>query len=114
MSPKPQLPKHAPKKTGKRGIGPAPEGEPLKVAKQGDLPGMEDKHLADLEDGARQYAAVRDQRMRLTEREVELKDALLSLMHKHKKTTYKCEDIEIRIVVTKEKVNVRILKDKEE
>jgi len=114
MTTKPKLPKTAPKKTGKRGIGPKPEPEVLNVAKQADLPGMEDKHLADLEDAARNYAAVRDSRMALTKQEVDLKDSLLVLMHKHKKQTYKCDDVEIKVVVTEEKVKVRILKDKEE
>src|ERR1700687_2219790 len=142
-----KLPKHPPRKTGKRGIGPRdlpgdlveqdkarqaaetpappePEGELLETPdtpkpkrgrpRQTELPGMEDKHLEDLEDLARDYAGVRDERMALNRTESDLKGKLLDLMKKHGKKMYRVEEMEIRVVVTEEKVKVRILEEKEE
>jgi hypothetical protein len=141
-----RLPKQAPKKTGKAGIGPKevvgdlvaqdtaraaseqeaakekPEPELLKVpgnaAKKGrrqkELPGMEDHHLDDIEEMARDYADTRDKRMALNREESQLKEDLLALMKKYKKTVYRVEEMEIKIVVTEEKIKVRILEDKEE
>ena len=142
-----KLPKHPPKKTGRKGIGPRdlpgeslveqdkarqtaeqpsaePQGEILETPstpktkrgrpRQTELPGMEDKHLEDLEDLARDYAGVRDERMALNRTESDLKGKLLDLMKKHGKKMYRVEEMEIRVVVTEEKVKVRILEEKEE
>jgi len=82
--------------------------------RQQSLAGMENRKLADLHNVAQQYAGVRDERMELNQREVELKDQLLALMKKHDKREYLCEDVEIRVVAEEETVKVRILKPKEE
>jgi hypothetical protein len=140
------LPKKAPRKSGKKGIGPRevegdlvaqdtarqaavqpptePQGEILETPstpkpkrgrpRQTELPGMEDKHLEDLENMARDYAGVRDERMALNRTESDLKEKLLALMKKHDKKMYRVEEMEIRVVVTEEKVKVRILEEKEE
>lgn|SRR6266852_3637970 len=50
-------------------------------------------------------------RMALTRQEVDKKDLLLQLMRRHNKTEYRVEDMEVKVVVTQEKVKVRILKD---
>lgn len=79
------------------------------------LPGLEDAvGIPELRDVALQYADARDRRMNLLEEEVELKEKLLELMHKHKKEKYTCEGIEIRIVREEETVKVKILKTKSE
>ncbi len=49
--------------------------------------------------------------MALTRQEVDKKDLLLQLMRRHNKTEYRVEDMEVKVVVTQEKVKVRILKD---
>jgi hypothetical protein len=82
-------------------------------AKQEDLPGMEDRKIAELEAAALEYAEGRDERMEMTKREVELQDKLLKLMHKHNKEVYRCGDIEIKIVPKGEKAKVKIHKEKE-
>ena len=105
------LPKHAPKKTGKRGIKPVEREEKATEALQADLPGLEDRAIAELEAAAEEYAGIRDRRMALTEQEVECKEKLLALMHGHGKQTYIHGGIEIRVVAEKEKVRVRIHKD---
>jgi hypothetical protein len=79
--------------------------------KQGDLPGMEDRLLPDLEEGARAYAEIRDQRMALNKEEAELKANLLALMHKHGKEKYTHDGVEILIVTTDETVKVKITED---
>lgn len=77
------------------------------------LPSMEDSAITELNQAALDYAEGRDERMEMTKQEVELKTKLIALMHKHGKTVYKYEDIEIELVPEGEKVKVRIKKDKE-
>lgn len=102
------LPKRPPKKTGKRGVGPAPDGEPV-VGEliEPRLPGMEDSAIEELEDAAKRYVGVRDERMALTEREVDAKDLVLTLMKRHDKETYRRDGLEIKVVHTDESVKVR-------
>ena len=130
------LPQRAPKRTGKAGIKPLDVdrdfSEPTKVEseahkpellsdankkrgkRQKELPGMEDKHLEDLEENALAYAGVRDKRMALTRKEHDLKDILLTLMKRHEKQVYRVEEMEIKIVAKDETVKVKILSDEDE
>jgi hypothetical protein len=123
------LPKRKPKQTGKRGIGPKEDEEMPKTAaahkpellsdankkrgKTSRLPGMEDPEIEELEDAAREYANIRDDRMKLTTAEVDTKGTLLALMKKHKKETYNHDGIEVKITHEKESVKVRIKKEKD-
>jgi hypothetical protein len=75
-----------------------------------DLPGMEDRNLADLEEVAIEYAQLRDERMALTKQEVALKARTLALMQKYSRTTYRREGLEIERVTPDETVKVRVLK----
>ena len=75
------------------------------------LPGMEDPAIEELEDGAKQYAKVRDKRMALLEQEVELKGRLTAAMKKLKRTTYVHGKITINLVTEEETVKVKIQKD---
>ena len=106
---KSSLPKHAPKRTGKRGIGPVDDD--AKPAKQKRLPGMEDPAIEELEDAAKEYAGLRDHRMRLTEQESAMKESLLGLMKKHSKETYRHDGVEIRIVHEEETVKVKLIEE---
>jgi hypothetical protein len=90
-----------------------PDKEDLTVPAAKRLPGMEDSALEDLESAARTYAKIRDRRMALNQDEAELKDKLLSQMKHHGKTTYKHDGVEIKIVVTEEKVRVKITEDED-
>ncbi len=81
---------------------------------QKELPGMEDRKLADLVEAAEEYAKIRDKRQDLTKREVELKSDLLGLMKKHKRKEYVYDGIEIRVVTEEETVKVHISKKSEE
>jgi hypothetical protein len=81
---------------------------------QKELPGMEDRKLPDLVAAANAYVKIRDKRQDLTKREVELKLDLLGLMHKHKKTDYVFDDVEIHVVMEKETVKVKVKHDEEE
>jgi hypothetical protein len=76
--------------------------------RQGDLPGMEDRAIAALEALAEQYVDIRDKRMRLNEREVELNEELLALMKKHGKTEYHHDEVHCWIKATDEKVKVKL------
>ena len=133
MSKKPEdhLPKKAPKKTGRKGIGPLdPEkdfDQPVKKERQPELlseankkrgktsrlPTMEDSEIEELEDAAREYANVRDDRMNLTREESSMKEQLLALMKKHKKEKYLHDGVEVKLVHEEETVKVRIIKDKD-
>lgn len=84
-----------------------------KRPKQIDL--IEDREISELQKLAEEYAGIRDDRQELTRREVNLKDRLLSAMHRHKKTHYKYQDVEITIVKDEtEDVKVKIKKAKED
>jgi hypothetical protein len=75
---------------------------------QADLPGTEDSAIKPLEDAAKAYARVRDERMELTQEEAKRKAALIPLMHKYQKTTYKRHGIEINLIPEGEDVKVKI------
>ena len=77
---------------------------------QVDLPGTEDSAIKPLEDAAKAYARVRDERMELTIEEGKRKAALIPLMHKFQKTTYKRHGIEINLIPEGEDVKVKIAK----
>jgi len=54
--------------------------------KQGRL--ISDPVVEEIEDAAEYYVEVRNNRMRLTEQEVTARDALASVLRKHRRTTY--------------------------
>jgi hypothetical protein len=86
-----------------------------KQPRNGDLPGMENREIAELEDVGAEYADVRDRRMELTKEEKDLKERIRALMHKHKRTRYESAGIEITLVPPDEedKVLVKLRKPKE-
>jgi hypothetical protein len=86
---------------------------PTGRGRQTELPGMEDKHIEELEEIAEKYAEVRDRRVSLSRTEVDLKGQLLQCMKRHDKVLYRVAEMEIKIVSTEETVKVRILKDDE-
>lgn len=75
---------------------------------QADLPGTEDSAIKPLEDAAKRYAKIRDERMELNADEAKIKAALIVLMHKHGKTTYSRHGITITLVPEAENVKVKI------
>jgi len=77
---------------------------------QVELPGTEDSAIKPLEEAAKAYARVRDERMELTIEEGKRKAALIPLMHKYQKTTYKRHGIEINLIPEGEDVKVKIAK----
>ena len=79
-----------------------------RTPRQGTLKGMEDRALQELEALAEEYAEIRDNRMELNEREVDLNDQLLALMKKHKKSEYHHGEVHCWIKATDEKVKVKI------
>lgn len=96
-----------PKKTGKRGVGPAPEEAVVGELIEPRLPGMEDAAIDELEDAAKRYVGIRDDRMAMTEKEVDAKDLVLTLMKRHEKETYRRDGLEIKIVHEEETVKVK-------
>ena len=74
------------------------------------LPGMEDRTIKPLDDVAEEYAAIRDSRIELTQREHDLKINTMRLMKKYEKTIYKHDGIEITIVPGEDDVKVRVKK----
>jgi len=119
------LPKRAPKKTGRRGVGPKPLDDkqdfdkPTKqqllkdAARQARLPGMEDTAIEEIETTARQYKSKQDKRIAILKQEVDLKNLLLGLLHQHGKSSYYRDGLAIDIVPTSEKVKVRFGVDRE-
>jgi len=78
------------------------------------LPGMEDSAVEELEDAAREYATIRDERQKLTLHESELKAKLLRLMKDGKRSLYERDGVKIELVVEEETVKVRVKKEREE
>lgn len=93
------------------------KAEPKEVKKgprQQRLPEMEDNRIAALEDKALEYAEVRDERMGLSRKEVELKGQLLDLMKANKKKSYHNGSIHIEIIHEKENIKVKVKSGPEE
>lgn len=81
-----------------------------KSARQKELPGMEERHIQEIEEVAVRYAEIRDQRQALTRREVDAKELLLNVMKRHNKRSYVVDEMAIEIVITKEKIRVKLKK----
>jgi hypothetical protein len=79
-----------------------------KGPRQKSLPGMEDRKITALDNAALSYDEVKKQRMELTEREVEAKELVRSLMHKEGKKAYKHNGITITLEPEGEKVKVKV------
>lgn len=81
-----------------------------KRKKQKQLPGFETKSIKELDDAAESYVEARDKRMKMTEKEVDAKEALIGVMKKHKLDVYRDENASPALVVTllpgKDKVKV--------
>jgi hypothetical protein len=80
-----------------------------KREKNQNLPGIE-KGIPALEQIAEAYADVRDRRSALTREEVALKSQALTLMHKHNKSVYKRDGIEIILTPGEETIKVKVTK----
>lgn len=88
-----------------------PDPTPRLAKKQprtGSLPGLEDHAIRALDNAAAEYADIRDQRMALTNQEVDLKSRALKLMKKYGKTTYKHNGVSIEIVAGDESIKVKV------
>jgi hypothetical protein len=79
-----------------------------KGPRQQPLPEMGDAKIEVLEDKALEYAEVRDSRIGLSSREVELKGQLLDLMKAQKREHYHRGAIKIDIVHEKENIKVKV------
>jgi hypothetical protein len=89
---------------------PAAKEEVKKAPRQKTFEVMEDAMIKEIEDAAQDYAEVRDNRMKLTLKEAELKEELHAAMKKHKKAKYFRAGIEVEVVSVEETVKVRIAK----
>jgi hypothetical protein len=65
------------------------------AAKTADLPTMEDRAIQPLHDTALEYDKVKKQRMKLTTREVELKNELRTMMKSAKRKRYAYDGVEV-------------------
>lgn len=89
----------------------AEKKEPKKrKPKQNALPGMEDKKIKELDQAVEEYKENRDERMAASEREVESKKKLMSLMKAHKLTSYKSADYELQAEIVVEEEGVKVKK----
>lgn len=98
-------------KTG-RTLKPRPGAE--KKPRQSRLPEMDDPAIEELEKLAEEYAEVRDSRIAALKEEVPLQEKLLTVMKRHGKTTYHHGGITCKLVTEKEKVKVKVAKEKDE
>jgi hypothetical protein len=81
-----------------------------KTKRQTSIPGTEPKTIKEVSDAAEAYVEARDARQKKTEREVEAKEALVTVMKTHGLTVYTDADVDPPLVVTlspgKDKVKV--------
>jgi len=68
--------------------------------KQTHIPGTEPKSIKEVDTAAEAYVEARDERMALTEKEVEAKDALINVMKKHDLSVYRDDEADPPLVVT--------------
>ena len=80
---------------------------------QADLPGTDDSAIAPLEGKAKELRRNRDEAADLKAEGAKIEQALITLMHKHGKKTYRRHGIEIVLVGSSEKVKVRYPDDTE-
>lgn len=72
------------------------------------LPGMENRTIRELDELAHQYAEKRDARMDVGREEKALKVSIVALMHKHQKTHYRHNGLEITLLPKDEDVKVKV------
>ena len=84
-----------------------PAGKP----RQARLPGTEDNRIEALEAAAEKYVEIRDRRIALSADEIPLKQDLIARMKANHRTKYRRDGFEIDLVMEKENVKVRIVKD---
>jgi len=72
------------------------------------LPTMTDTGIKALDNIGARYADIRDQRQALTREEVSLKQHTITLMHKHGKTSYVTDALEIHLEGGEESVTVKV------
>lgn len=79
-----------------------------KLPRQQQLPGVEDRKIAAIENLAMDYAEIRDQRQELNKEEAKLKQGLIDLMHSKKLKEYKRGNISVKLKIEEETVKVRV------
>jgi hypothetical protein len=77
--------------------------------RQARIKGTEPAQHLDIVEAAERYIEIRDERMELTEREIEANTALVAAMERHGLTDYVDEEAEIHVIIpaTKAKAKVR-------
>jgi hypothetical protein len=84
-----------------------------RIPRQDVLPGVGDAKIAAIENAALDYAELRDERVALSAREVELKQKLMDLMHAKDITEYRRNGISVFLTVEKEGIKVRVKQEEE-
>ncbi len=77
---------------------------------EASLPGMEDEVFPEVTEAAEKYVKVRDERMALTKKEVDLRDSLGALMEEHKLEEYHDDELTVTLTTNK-KVKVKVKGD---
>lgn len=104
----------AKKKSKKPSPKPKKTVEVKRSPRQTSLPGMQDAKIAAIESVALDYDDIKKQRMELSKQESDLKQSLITLMHKAKKKQYIRNGISVILVVEEETVKVKVKSDDDE
>lgn len=87
---------------------------PAKRPKTPHLPGLEPVVIPELDRAAEAYIETRNSRMKLTEQEVQEREALVAMMRKHRQAVYRVEDGGDPLIVTlTEAAKVQVRRAKE-
>lgn len=81
-------------------------------SRQVRIPGTEGPSFPDIDRAAEEYVEIRDERMALTEREVDARGRVINAMKEHKLHAYWSDDFIVELVDADARVKVR--KDKED
>lgn len=77
------------------------------MARQKQLPGVEDSVVEEIETAAENYVDHRDSRMNKLTLEIEARDKLIEVLRKHKKNAYSSREFSIELIDGKTKVKVK-------
>lgn len=81
---------------------------------QADLPGMEDRKIAELQTQARKMLALGTAKKKLAQKEKDAGEILVKIMRRHKRDTYRYKGLLVILTEGADKVTVREVKENQE
>ena len=83
------------------------------MAKQADLPGMENRKIKELHEAAEEFLDASEKAKRASEKKKLSGEALAKIMRRLKREVYRCNGIEVHVLSGDDKVKVKEIHDEE-